>query len=74
MTEVGQQSLRRSGGALDAIRNADPVVGIAGQDKTWEVPCQCLNMGDALLMSDVVLGHGLWMTTDAAIEWCAGNP
>ena len=49
---------RRLAAHADAIGNADAVVGIAGKTQAWQSRHALVNLLDALLVPDRVLGHG----------------
>lgn len=65
--KIGQQRLRGRVAAVDAIGNADAVVGVASQDQAWEATDERLDTGDALQMAEMVLRHGLRVATDAQV-------
>jgi len=66
--ERGQQRLRSRVTAVDAIGNAYPMIGVPGEDETWETLRQGLNTGHAVEVSDIILRHGLQVSGDAQRE------
>ena len=72
--EVCQQGLCCRLRTVDAIGNAHPMIGIPGEDETWETLYQGLNPCHAVEVSDMVLRHGLQVSGDAHRERLATDP
>jgi hypothetical protein len=60
-----QESPSRHLGAVDTIGDAHTVIGVPGEDQAWGVRHASGNLGHALEMSDVVLGHRLQVAGEA---------
>src|SRR4051812_16751795 len=69
----GEDPLRGLLAFADAVGDADAVVGVAGEGEGGDLRGESFDAGDAVEVSDVVLGHRLLPAEDAGEEGRGGE-